>query len=405
MGGASFLIGVGFLFQALADLFIARHLTAAQYGGFTLIFRDVANILVVLTLLGIDSSLIRRIATSPLSSFAWRNLSRKILLLFILIAVALAIGIKVIYGIDLASLIALAFLVILLAFVNLRATVLRINGTIFSAQLSIQLWRIIFPFVAVGLFFINFFTPISLAIGLIAATLGSLLFANSQSKNLQEGTAVVNLRPLLREGILFFGLSASSLMMIKVERLFLGGMRPLADVGAYYAVSLAVVTAYSVAASGSSYVLLPHFAQGGTIKIKRNLFILFLVGLFIAAFYVIFGPQLIHWLFKGKYDNFIFLIPYFIIIGILQLLYLLPSTFVGGRATAQMLQEFLYFGIISLAINVTLCIILIPQFGLQGAALSTLAAWIFRLGSAFFFTRKILRTNKTRLFETMTFNG
>jgi O-antigen/teichoic acid export membrane protein len=179
-------------------------------------------------------------------------------------------------------------------------------------------------------------------------------------------------------------------------------MRPLADVGAYYAVSLAVVTAYSVAASGSSYVLLPHFAQGGTIKIKRNMLLLLLIGLLIAVFYIIIGPQLIHWLFKGKYDNFIFLIPYFVIIGILQLLYLLPSTFIGGRATARMLQEFLYFGIISLAINVTLCIILIPKYGLQGAALSTLTAWIFRLASAFFFTHKILQNKKTHLFETIT---
>ena len=390
IGNASAIIGLSFGFQAISDIFIARHVTASDYGYFTLIFRDSANILSMLLLLGMDTSLIRSISNNGLARFDWRTLLKESALFFLLVSAILSSVVAIIYHVQLRDHILLIFVASLLPILSLGATILRIHGNIAKAQINLNLWRFFFALSLLPLFWLHAFTIENLVMLFFLGFIFAAIALVTTLRNIPHGKEQLSRKTLLVEGILFFGLSSSSLMMAKIERFFIGGLRTLADVGAYYAISLAVVTAFTIAASGSSYVMLPHFAQGGTIKVKKNLSLLILIGIIIASPFAIGGKEIIHLLFMGKYDTFSYLIPFFIGIGMLQLLYFLPSSYIGGKADKKTLQQFLLWGFLSLLLNVVLCLLLIPRYGLSGAAASTLTAWIIRLASGLWFTKRIL---------------
>jgi len=391
IGSASFLIGVGFVFQALADVFLARHLTRTEYGYFTLIFRDAANIIAMMVLLGLDSSLIRSVGAGGVARFAWRRLLQSTVLLLASLSLLLALVVKLIYGVGTVDYLLLVLLVTLFGIIALGATVLRIEGRTTLAQFGTHLWRMVFALAVILFFFLGMF-DVSRVVGLlIVSVLVSVIAILVMIRSIPEGTERLDRKRLLVDGVVFFGLSSSSLMMVKVERFFLGGIGSFADVGAYYAVSVAVVTVYGIAASGGSYVLLPHFAQGGTVHIRRNLLLLVAVGAAIAVPYLVASGPIIHLLYNGRYDNVAYLVPLFLVIGMLQLVYLLPSSYVGGKAESSVLRKFLLLGLSALSVNVILCIILIPRIGLTGAASATAIAWFVRVAGGLWFTRVTVR--------------
>jgi O-antigen/teichoic acid export membrane protein len=138
-------------------------------------------------------------------------------------------------------------------------------------------------------------------------------------------------------------------------------------------------------------VILPQFAKGVELSLRSALAFLLGAGILIGIPFLLFGHDLVVMLFNGRYQEYSFLIPWFVIMGIIQLLYVLPSSLIGGRSTTEQLSRFVYFGIASLAINIILCLLLIPSVGIMGAALANIGSWVFRCGAAFWFSGRVLR--------------
>jgi O-antigen/teichoic acid export membrane protein len=382
-------IGVGA--QSLSDLFLARHLTSEDYGFFTLIFRDAVTVLSTIILLGSDTSLIRFLGRTRIEEFRWKPFLLTTVKAFAVVSVLLGAIVTLIYELPPWNIPAIAAIVTMLAGVNLFSTVLRTREQITRAQVGLHSWRLVFAMLVVPLYLTGLLSVKTLAV-LIGISLScSVVVLGWSLHRIPQGKQAVPFRPLLTDGILFFGLSTSSLLMLRLERFFLGGLESLSDVAGYYAVSLPVLTLYWILSSGAAYVILPQFAKGVELSLRSALAFLLGAGILIGIPFLLFGHDLVVMLFNGRYQEYSFLIPWFVIMGIIQLLYVLPSSLIGGRSTTEQLSRFVYFGIASLAINIILCLLLIPSVGIMGAALANIGSWVFRCGAAFWFSGRVLR--------------
>jgi len=383
-------IGIGA--QSLSDLFLARHLSSEDYGLFTLIFRDAVTVLSVVILLGSDTSLIRFLGKTRIEDFRWKSFLVTAIKAFALVSVFFGAITAWIYDLPQWNVPAIAVLVTMVASITLFSTVLRARDQIMRAQIGLHSWRVLFALLLIPVFLSGVMSVATLAV-LISISLGfSLLFVGKTLAGIPQGERTIPFRPVLTDGILFFGLSTSSLLMLRLERFFLGGMENLSAVAGYYAVSLPVLTLYWILASGGAYVVLPQFARGMHLRMKSAFTLLLGTGILLGIPFLLFGNDLVGLLFRGRYVEHSFLVPYFVAMGMIQLLYVLPSSFIGGRSTTKQLGQFTYVGLASLGVNVLLCLLLIPSFGIQGAALANLGSWVLRCGAGFWFMGRVLRS-------------
>jgi len=399
ISGASFLIGLGFLAQAGADIYLGRVLPKTDYGFFTLIFRDSVNLISVLALLGFDSALVRSLGEEGLGKIQWKRSLTSQMLVISGAAFFMCIFIWVLYKIPLVSFIQLTVIVVLIAALNLGSSVLRVAGYYLTAQFLGSIWKIAFLVAVVFLFIVGMHSVTMITNGLVLSiaitTVGLLVLLEA----LPSGEKPLERSRLLRDGILFFGLSTSSLMLTKVERFFLGGLEGFKEVGSYYAVYVLTVTAFTILSSGISFVLFPHFARGGRLNLWKAFAVLSGVTIFAVFGYLLFGAEILHLFYRGKYDSASFLIPPLLCLGALQLFYVIPSSYIGAKASARLLTEFLIAALFALGVNVVLSMMLIPRLSILGAAIAAISAWGVRViaGYIYFF--------KVRLSETKSASG
>ncbi|MGB9774421.1 MAG: oligosaccharide flippase family protein [Bacteroidota bacterium] len=399
VSSASFLIGLGFLAQSGADIYLGRVLPKSDYGFFTLIFRDSVNLISVLALLGFDSALVRFLGEEGLRNVQWKRSLMSQMLIISAAGFLMCVLIWVLYKIPLVSFTQLAVVVVLIAALNLGSSVLRVAGRYLTAQFFGSIWKIIFLVVVIFLFIVGTHSVTMVTNGLVVSiaitTVGLVVLLEA----LPSGEKPVQLSRLLRDGILFFGLNTSSLMLTKVERFFLGGIEGFKEVGSYYAVYVLTVTAFTILSSGISFVLFPHFARGGRLNLRKAFAVLAGVTLFAAIGYLLFGTEILHLFYRGKYDSASFLIPLLLCLGALQLFYVIPSSYIGAKASAGILTEFLVAALLALGVNVLLSIVLIPRLSILGAAIAAISAWGVRViaGYIYFF--------RVRLSETKSASG
>jgi O-antigen/teichoic acid export membrane protein len=160
---------------------------------------------------------------------------------------------------------------------------------------------------------------------------------------------------------------------------------------AEYSIILIFVRIYDFAAQAIWSVYSQKFATDYDPNMKRFLLKIIFIAGSISIFYFILGKPLLHFLFKGKYDNAIYLLLPFCIIGCLRLIYMFPSCYLVGKSQTSTLKIFLLLNILGVILMITFLVLGIIYFGLLGAVLSGVFIWCYRNITGFFLVFKDMK--------------
>lgn len=172
--------------------------------------------------------------------------------------------------------------------------------------------------------------------------------------------------------------SAASFIYLRIDQVMIGKMLGDYEVGLYAAAVKLVEVWYFIPGiiCASLFPAIVNARKIDRIVYKNRLKALYLLMLGIAFFIAIFSTFLAPWLI-----SFLFGEAYLAAISILQI-YIWSSIgmFVGVAINQYFLSEnysglIFFYNFLSMAVNVVLNLILIPRFGLIGAAAATLAAY------------------------------
>jgi len=181
-----------------------------------------------------------------------------------------------------------------------------------------------------------------------------------------------------KEGLLFLGTGLSFSVMIGIDKLIIGKMMSYSDL-AVYATIFATMKGFDFLFYSIGYVLMPSVGSMGRIRLGRYFGAIALLALALSAAYFFLGDDVVHLLYKGRYDSGSYLILPFILSGVFKLFYSIPSSLVGGRLPRVAMKQFMWLNFGTLAANVVLDIVLILRWGLMGAAVGTAIAGGMRL--------------------------
>jgi len=388
ISGTAIIGTVSFIIYSISALLLGRYLSEADWGYFSF-FHSATSLFTVFVLVGLDGALIRFLGRSGLEQYAWKTMLREKSAILLALSTAFSLAIKAMYQIpwlDLCIMIAVIWSGGLMA---LGTVVLRLREVYLKAQTLTHLWRLIFFVGVVGLLFSGGLRIRPILLVFLLSYLLPVLLLKLDLRGIPQGDREAPIWTLYREGILFFGLTSSSMIMVHIDKFFVARMLDYSAVGAYTAISFVVLTGYTMIGGAISYVLMPTLAKGENINIRKNVLLLSLVAGGVSLFYLLFGGSIIHWIYLAKYDGHFELIVLFILIGAVQLFYAIPSSVIGGKGTTKDLRIFLCLSIIAFSLNIVLNLTLIPYYQLVGAAVATWVAWIWRCASGFWVVHRM----------------
>jgi O-antigen/teichoic acid export membrane protein len=185
------------------------------------------------------------------------------------------------------------------------------------------------------------------------------------------------------------------LILLQTGNLIIGKILSFKSL-AVFAVTASVMRLFEFVQDAAYHVLAPHLNKSANKSLKKVFLKLFLTGLLVSLFYLVFAKPLIHLLFRGLYDEGLYLVPYFIGIGFIRTLFTLPASIIGGRSSAKALKNQFYITALAALLNLGLSLILINFWQLKGVAMANLISWIFLLIASFFSTQKYLFPNSIK---------
>jgi len=186
----------------------------------------------------------------------------------------------------------------------------------------------------------------------------------------------------VREGVFLLGLNLSFALMVSVDKLVIGKMLPY-DQLAVYASIFAVMRAFDFLFYSISYVLMPRVNVIRKFEFRKYNTIIAAVAAVVTVVYLVAGDEVVHFLYKGNYDEGAVLILPFALSGIAKLFYSVPSSVIGGRLPRPALKQFMWFNLAAVVVHVGLDIAMIGAMGIMGAAIASAIAWTLRLGGGY----------------------
>lgn len=367
--------------QILTQAVLARSLSKAEVGVVSLLLGAVA-LLSTLSLLGQDSSTVRFLSRAGVAGYDAAAHVRRVLLIVVPLGVVAALG-----GARFYSLggIVLAAAIVLVVSENVITVITSVMRAAHRYELAVTGTRL--PLLAVGAVLlalyaahaVSFSATMSIVIAAFAGT-ALVLVARLPNAAPRGGEPVPG--SVMREGLIFCGLSISFSVMVTIDQLIIGKMMRYDDL-AVYATIFAVMKAFDFLFQATAYVLMPRVNAMRAVSLRRLNLSMGAAALAVAVPYLVFGHDVVHVLYGGRYDQGSFLIVPFVVAGVFKLFYALPSSIIGGRLPIQALRQFLWFNLGGMVLNVALDIILIREHGLLGAAIATAIAWAVRVGGGY----------------------
>jgi O-antigen/teichoic acid export membrane protein len=371
------IVVLGAAFQLLAQTALARSLPKSEVGVIALIL-GALPLLSTLSLFGQDAATVRFLSRPGGLAFDARSHVKRVLLIVLpLGAVAGAAG-AAYYGLAGAAAAAIVVLVVSQNALLVATSVPRARHEYERAMTGRWL-----PLVTIGIVYAVLFASGSLTYGAALATMilsfggAAVLYTLWQLRADEPGSERVP-AGVMREGLFLFGITVSFSVMVSVDKMVIGKMLPYADL-AVYAVVFSIMKAFDFVFYSLAYVLMPRVNIWERVNLRRLNTGIAGVAVVLTAGYLLFGDDVVRFLFGGRYDAGIVLIGPFVLAGILKLFYSVPSSVIGGRLPRKALKGFLWFSLGAIVLNVALDIVFISLWGLVGAAIATAIAWAFRL--------------------------
>ena len=376
--------------QVLGTIILARTLIKPEMGLYRLII-TLVELGALVSLLGIDHAFVR-FFSSPATAFQqydWKGFLKKSAPVGIGLAIIFTAGVSIIYRFNLFITLAIIIILIGLALLFLFAAILRAEK---KYALSVFLARnnsLVFFLLLTILYFANklSFTNVVLFY-MLSVLCGNFIIIPYCLKYLTNGTKPIP-NSVLKNGLYYFGISISIMLMIYTGPLLIGKMLSYKDL-AIYAVIASIMRLFEFTQDSAYYVLAPHLNSKRDIRVKKIFLGLLGVSIIIAFFYILFGKIIVHFFFKGLYDQGYCLLPFFVGIGIVRTLHVLPNSIIGGRSMEETLRNQFYITLAAAIINMGLTYVFIRQWSLRGAASANLIAWSILFVATLLATRRYM---------------
>lgn len=366
----------------LAVLLLGRRLSREEFGYFNL-WISALNVLGSISLLGFPNALVRNFPRERLAESAWPRLGRPFIGLTLLVTAAGVLVFDLIYRMPPRDAL---WLLAASAFIGQSqhpATVLQIFRRFSIAQGVLTLWRPLLLIAVLAALLSNSFTMRWLLPWVALAGCVQLLVAEACARNLPRGRDPVSLRAMWGDATVFSGLYVAAILLTRLDAFFLAKLLDLEALGLYAALSFFTLTGYGVVAIAVGQVLRPKLASRERIAMNRLTWGLIVLGSLAGALLAWISPWLVPAVFSSRYGgDHRDVVALLALSGLFQVLYAVPSSRIGVLSSTRSLRLFLPVSLSALVLDVVLLLVLVPRFGLSGAALASALTWAWRTTTA-----------------------
>ncbi len=381
--------------QVAATIILARHLPKAEMGLYRLIL-TIVDLGTLVSLRGIDQAFVRFFSSPGIypAEYDWKSFLKSFFSVSLIIISIIAFISSFIYRFPSFVSLATVILMVMLTSIFIFSSFVRARK---KYGLSIFLSRMNFLIFFFLLAMLYIFKKISLINAIFYYTLAVVL----------AGCAVIyyafvkipsgkKLLPfsVTKTGIYYFGMALSIGLILQTSYLFIGKMLSYKDL-AVYAVITSIMRLFEFTQDSTYYVLAPYLNTRSNVPAKKLLFTLLSLATGIALIYLFFGKIAVHIFFKGLYDEGVYLLPFFIGIGVVKTLYIFPASIIGGRTSEITLRNQFYLTGAAALLNICLTYAFITKWSLAGAAGASLLTWSILFIVALYGTKKHIIYNES----------
>ncbi|MCD4690916.1 oligosaccharide flippase family protein [bacterium] len=382
VGNVFAVIVAGALLQVLIQIVIARGLPVADVGLISLIL-GALPLFSTLTLLGQDASIVRHFSKADAELYDLNAHARKVLGLVVPLGAAVGLAGGLYYGFPVLALAVIITLVAAQNVVLILTALLRARHRYERAIVARHLPIIGSALLLAWLFWSGTLRLESTLVSLLVAyAVSAVVTAAMRRRPSPAGASDVALKPVdravIREGLLFLGVGVSFSVMVSVDKLVISKIMGLPELAVYSTV-FSTTRAFDFLFYAISFVLMPTLGRVNAVSLRKPVLAISAVAVAVTTGYLLFGEDLVHLLFAGRYDAGSYLIPAFVLSGMLKLFYSIPSSYIGGRAPTRAVRQFMVLNLGTMVLNVALDIVFVIRMGLLGAAIATAIAWGLRL--------------------------
>lgn len=374
--------------QIAGTILLARNLSRPEMGYYRLILTmiEYGGLLAVM---GMDNSIVRFFSSagSAFSQYDWRKFIRASLAPFIIISTAFSASMALFYRLKPQISTVLFLSIFLTGAITILSSFLRAQKKFIIAIFLSRLNFLLFFLSIIGLLF---FSGLSVAKTLSAylLSLGISCAALTVYSYIKIPSGKTTLPPsILKNSWYYFGSSLALVTIIQSGNFFIAKMLSFEALG-IFAVIAGIMRIFEFAQDSTYYVLAPALNTERPVPARKIFFSLLGLAAAIGLFYLAAGKPIVHWLFKGRYDQGTFLIPWFIAIGVIRTLYILPGSIIGGKSSENTLRKQCFLLIWTAIINIILIFALIQKLQLVGVVLANLISYCLLLVCSFIYTRR-----------------
>lgn len=384
--------------RAAIVIYAARVLGAGSWGAFSYAL-GIVTFLTTFSDIGINALITKEAVRYP--DLKDRYLSTAFFMKLTLLSIL--VGVTLIAFPYLTNIPEAAAIMPILIFVFVFDTLRDLGSAISRAMEKMQIEALTtvfanFAITALGFVFLwHYGTGFSLALAYAigsAAGLIAIFFAIGQDfRTLVSNFSSAFIKPILTTAWPFALLSVMGIAMLNTDIIMLGWMRSVEEVGYYSAAQKLIQLLYVIPAlvASSVFPVLARFTQEAPemarMILQKVVRLMFALSLPIALIGIFFGSFIITLLFGAEYVPAI--LTFQILIATVLIVY--PSTPLGNAIFAYDQQKS-FIGIVAVALigNVAFNLLLIPRWGIEGAAISTIITQLLTNGLIWAKMRKIL---------------
>ncbi len=377
----------------VAVLLLGRSLPRDRFGYLTL-WVYALNLLGAASLLGFPNAVLRHLPRERLRESRWPSLYPSMAALNVAVCAAGALVFRALYAASWWDAGALFVASASVGFSLLPVTMLQIFRRFAIAQAIYTLWRPVLLATTLLLLLRGDLTERPLLAAVAAAGIAQLGLALVAMRREPRGETPVRLREMAPDAAVFSGLYVTAMLILRLDSFFLPKLMDLDALGLYSALSFLMLTGYGVVSLALGQVLSPKLASREPVPLGALTAILAAGGIAVGLALAAASNTLLPFLFGDRYaGDHRTAAAALALAGLLQMLYAVPSSRIGVLASARTLRLFLPLSLTSLAVDAALLWLLVPRWGITGAAAASAFTWLWRTAGAWAVERIAVRRN------------
>jgi O-antigen/teichoic acid export membrane protein len=366
----------------LAVLLLGRNLPRDRFGYLTLWVYGL-NLLGAASLLGFPNALLRHFPRERLHESRWPSLYPSMAALNATVCAGGALVFRALYGASWWDTGALFVASASVGLSLLPVTMLQIFRRFAIAQAIYTLWRPVLLAVTLLLLVRGDLAERPLLAAVAAAGMVQLGLSLVAMRREPRGAIPMRLRAMAPDAAVFSGLYVAAMLILRLDSFFLPKLMNLDALGLYSALSFLMLTGYGVVSLALGQVLSPKLASREPVPLGAVTALLMVGGIGVGLALAAASNTLLPLLFGDRYagDHRV-AAAVLALAGLLQVLYAVPSSRIGVLASTRALRLYLPLSLTSLAVDAVLLWLLVPRWGITGAAAASAFTWLWRTAGA-----------------------